>query len=76
MPVVSPIEMGELMCDSLILAEDANALSFVVTNNEIVVAEKLSYTEISGEAFTDNIGRKVYRFQGPDIMLRHVRLLL
>lgn len=51
--------MGELMCDSLDLAEDADTLSFVITNSEVIVAEKLSYTVTSGEPFTDSIGRKV-----------------
>ena len=51
--------MGELLCDSLLDAEDAAALSFVLLQNETIVAEKSSYTAIDGGAFTDGIGRKV-----------------
>lgn len=58
-PVVSPIEMGELLCDTLGEAEDADALSFVLLNNESVIAEKSSFTVATGDAFTDSIGRKV-----------------
>ena len=57
--VTSPIEVGELLCDSLLDAEDAAALSFVLLQNETIVAEKSSYTAFDGGAFTDGIGRKV-----------------
>lgn len=57
-PVVSEIEVGELLCDSLANAEDADALSFVLLNDNRVIAVQTSYTVIDGSAFTDGIGRK------------------
>lgn len=51
--------MSELLCDTLANAEDAAALSFVLLEDERVVAEQTSYTVTGGEAFTDGIGRKV-----------------
>ena len=50
--------MGELLCDSLANAEDADALSFVLLNDNRVIAVQTSYTVIDGSAFTDGIGRK------------------
>ena len=58
-PVVSEIEVGELLCDSLVNAEDASTLAFVLLEGERVVADQTSYTVKDGEAFTDGIGRKV-----------------
>lgn len=52
--------MGELLCDTLVEAEDADALSFVLLNNESVIAEKSSFTVVTGDPFTDDIGRKVW----------------
>lgn len=57
--VVSPVEVGELLCDTLEEAEDAAFLSFLLLENESIVAEKSSYIVTSGGAFTDGIGRKV-----------------
>lgn len=51
--------MGELLCDTLEEAEDADALSFLLLNDESVIAEKSSFTAATGDPFTDNIGRKV-----------------
>lgn len=51
--------MSELLCDTLANAEDAAALSFVLLEDERVIAEQTSYTVTDGEAFTDGIGRKV-----------------
>ncbi|CAN0434427.1 unnamed protein product, partial [Laminaria digitata] len=58
--VVSEVQFGELLCDSLVNAEDADALSFPLINNERVIAEKTSYTVTNGDAFTDDIGRRVW----------------
>ena len=56
---MSPIEVGELLCDTLAYAEDAAALSFALLQNETVTAEKSYYAVTNGEVFTDGIGRKV-----------------
>ena len=56
---MSPIEVGELLCDTLADAEDAAALSFALLQNETVTAEKSYYAVTNGEVFTDGIGRKV-----------------
>lgn len=54
------VGLGQQLCESLTAAEDAAALSFVSTSNEMIVAKQSSYTAISGDAFTGAIGRKVH----------------
>lgn len=53
--VVGSVELGELVCDSLALAIDAAALSFVI-QDETLIADRASYTFTSGDAFEDGIG--------------------
>lgn len=53
------MEVGELACHTLVVAEDASTLSFITHENESIVAERSSYTTTSGDAFTDGIIRKV-----------------
>lgn len=48
-----------MLCDTLAEAEDAAVLSFILLENETIVAEKSSYTVTDGDAFTDGVGRKV-----------------
>lgn len=57
--VMSEIQVGELLCDSLANAEDAPALSFILLDGERVVAEQTSYTVTGGDPFSDEIGRQV-----------------
>lgn len=63
--------MGELLCDSLVNAEDAATLSFVLLEGERVVADQTSYTVTDGDAFSDGIGRRV----GPQYMLVWTEIL-
>ena len=58
-PVLGSVEVGELACHTLVVAEDASMLSFITHESESIVAERLSYTVTSGDAFTDGIVRKV-----------------
>eukprot|EP00904_Undaria_pinnatifida_P008017 jgi/Undpi1/4345/HiC_scaffold_17.g07711.m1 len=58
--VVAPVEFGELLCDTLAVAEDALFLSFVLLDDETIVAAKSSYTVANGSTFTDGVGRKVW----------------
>lgn len=53
------VELGELLCESLRNAEDADALLFLVLNDERVIAEKSTYTFTTGDIFTDGVGRHV-----------------
>lgn len=54
-----PVEVGELLCDTLEVAEDAAFLSFIIHEGDTIVAEKSSYTVAEGDSFTDGIGRRV-----------------
>lgn len=56
---MSEIELAELLCDTLVDAEDAAVLNFALLNGEAVIAERTSYTVTDGDAFTDGITRKV-----------------
>lgn len=57
--VLGSVEVGELACHTLVVAEDASTLSFITHKSESIVAERLAYTVTSGDAFTDGFVRKV-----------------
>lgn len=71
--VVSSIQLGELLCDSLVNAENAESLSFVLLEDERVVAQQTSYVVTDGDAFSDGIGRKV-RLQRQQCTVVHICL--
>lgn len=56
--VVGSVDLGEVMCDSLVVAEDAVSLSFVI-HEETLVAERSSYTFTPGGIFEDGLDRHV-----------------
>lgn len=60
--VVGSVELGELLCESLENAEDAGALSFLILDNDNIIAEKTSYVYTPGDIFSDGTGRHV-RFE-------------
>lgn len=57
------VDLGEVICDSPVAAEDAPALSFVV-HEETLVAERSSYTFTPGSIFEDDADRHVSHKEG------------
>ncbi|CAM9859654.1 unnamed protein product, partial [Ectocarpus fasciculatus] len=58
--VTSSIEVGELLCESLVEAPESTLLRFAITSNETVVATRTSFSVVDGDVFTDSIDRKVW----------------
>ncbi|CAM9703792.1 unnamed protein product, partial [Scytosiphon promiscuus] len=58
--VLGEVQLGELLCESLDLAEGAPLLQFALSANETILANQTSYVEISGEIYTGGIGRKIW----------------
>ncbi|CAN0061623.1 unnamed protein product, partial [Ectocarpus sp. 12 AP-2014] len=58
--VLGEVQLGELLCDSLVQAEDAPLLQFALSANETIIANQTSYTVVSGETFTGGVGRRIW----------------
>ncbi|CBN79561.1 conserved unknown protein [Ectocarpus siliculosus] len=58
--VLGEVQLGELLCDSLVQAEDAPLLQFALSANETIIANRTSYTVVSGETFTGGVGRRIW----------------
>ncbi|CAM9251578.1 unnamed protein product, partial [Ectocarpus sp. 12 AP-2014] len=58
--VTSSIEVGELLCESLVEAPESTLLRFAINSNETVVATRTSFSVVDGDVFTDSIDRKVW----------------
>ncbi|CAM9223389.1 unnamed protein product, partial [Ectocarpus sp. 6 AP-2014] len=58
--VTSSIEVGELLCESLLEAPESTLLRFAINSNETVVATRTSFSVVDGDVFTDSIDRKVW----------------
>ncbi|CAN0355754.1 unnamed protein product [Ascophyllum nodosum] len=57
---VQSIQLEELLCESLVNAEDAPVLQFSVDPNEKFIANQNSFTVLNGSIFDDGINRKVW----------------
>eukprot|EP00752_Nemacystus_decipiens_P010084 g8986.t1 len=55
------IELGELLCDTLDEAPGSTKLRFTISSEETVAAERTSYSEFDGSAFSDGLPRKIWK---------------
>eukprot|EP00752_Nemacystus_decipiens_P004376 g3999.t1 len=58
--VVGHVELGELLCGSLVDAPDATLLRFSISSTETVIAQRTSYSTVDGSVMHDGKGRKLW----------------
>eukprot|EP00903_Cladosiphon_okamuranus_P011188 g10557.t1 len=58
--VIGEVQLGELLCDSLVEAENAPLLQFAISANETLVVNRTSYSVASGETFTGGVARRMW----------------
>ncbi|CAN0357794.1 unnamed protein product, partial [Ascophyllum nodosum] len=58
--VVGDVQFVELVCQSLEATEDADMVQIAISPSETILAQKTSFTHLSGDIFEDGMSRQVW----------------